>query len=95
MDFNPNEATIICVCCLNAGKPILVASRSGGQWCFLCGDRGHEEEGEEIDRLRAVHLAHVVNLDPSIRAVLNLKADYTAHRDAGHVAWRCYYDPDE
>jgi hypothetical protein len=71
-------------------QPVLDGARiedvfhdQNGDWQFLCGTTTAAEDG------RIVHLAHLVEEDPSIRGLADLPRGWRARRcdDADHYGW--------
>lgn len=63
-------------------SPVLYVSRADGDWQLLCG--GMHDEGEVP---RVVGLNHLLDDDPSLRAILDLPPDWEAERSAQKSAW--------
>ena len=64
-------------------RPVLLAAHSDGDWQFLCGG-GHD--AEEVPRV--IGISHVLDSDPSIRAVLDLPPEWQAERASADEAWQ-------
>ena len=72
----------ICSHVFKGTRPILLVSRVGGEWQFLCG-AGHDEE----ETPNVVGLNHLFNRDPSLRELTELPSDWEAERMAVGSPW--------
>lgn len=64
-------------------KPVLLVTREGEDWCFLCGE-GHPVGG---DFLHVVGIGHLFEKDDSLREVSSLKPDWFAERKSHKSKW--------
>lgn len=62
--------------------PVLLVSRAGGDWQFLCGG-GHEND--EVPKV--VGLNHMLDRDPSLRDLMDVPEDWDAERASVGEPW--------
>ena len=62
---------------------MLLVSREDGDWCFLCGD----DHPQDPTYYRVVGIGHVIELDPTLRAVLDLDPNEEAERATPGQSW--------
>lgn len=81
-DAVPGQA-IVCPHVFRAERPILyVMHEKQHEWQVLCGGSDHDE------RPTLVHLHHLVELDPTLRELIDLEPGHEAERDAVDAPWR-------
>ncbi len=79
---NPHTATFVCCHVLDQHAPILVAVRDDDEdWQFLCGADHAEADA------RLVGFGHVLERDPSIRALSELRCGHRAERPNAETGW--------
>lgn len=66
----------VCTHVFAGSRPVLYVTRPDGSWCALCGDNHPDDPAY----YRVVGLGHVVDLDPTLSAVLDLQPDEEAER---------------
>lgn len=81
------------ICCkhvLNRESPILLVVKSDGRFQFMCG-QGHEiDDGPELMKLK-----DILDYDPSINKVLNMKDNHIIERNSVNDFWNLsYYEED-
>ena len=80
---NRDQKTYVCIHVFKKERPILLVTRTDGDWCFLCG-QGHEDVANSY---RVVGLGHLIDADPILREVLNLKPEEEAERQSVGSHW--------
>ena len=75
-------AAFVCSHVFERKSPVLLVSRVEGDWQLLCG--GTHDDGEIP---RVVGLTHLVDEDPSLRAVLDLPIEWEAERSSSASPW--------
>jgi hypothetical protein len=75
-------AAFVCSHVFEKRSPVLLVLRSEGEWQLLCGGA---HDNEEVPRV--VGLAHLVDEDPSLRAVLDLPLEWEAERSSQASPW--------
>ncbi len=75
-------AAYVCSHVFEKKRPVLLVLRAEGDWQLLCGG-SHDDK--EIPRV--VGLTHLVDEDPSLRAVLNLPVEWEAERSSPASPW--------
>jgi hypothetical protein len=73
----------VCVHVCDNIRPVLLVSREGGSWSFLCGDI-HPQEASSY---RVVGIGHLFERDPSLLELVDLPADWEAERRNVGAAW--------
>ena len=76
-------AAYICGHIFRRERPVLLASKRGGDWQFLCG-AGHDEGMDG----KAVGINHILEWDPTLLEIMDLETDWDAERDAIGQPWR-------
>jgi hypothetical protein len=91
MEIDPHQKVDVCIHAFEGSKPVTLATRSGGDWCFLCG-----EEHEDIaSSHRVVEIDHLFEKDPSLKELKDLPNDREAERAQLGGEWlRTQSDPD-
>ncbi|WP_143101587.1 hypothetical protein [Stigmatella aurantiaca] len=69
------RAAFVCRHVFEGSRPILLAAHEEGDWQFLCG-----EEHEPGDGPRVVGLNHLIEREPGINEILDLKQHWEAER---------------
>ena len=78
-----NQAVFTCLHIIEENKPILYVKRDNeGDWQFLCGENHTTEDA------RVIALQEIINIDPSVSKVLNLKCGQTAVRESKESVWK-------
>jgi hypothetical protein len=75
-------AAFVCSHVFERKSPVLLVLRVEGDWQLLCG--GTHADGEIP---RVVGLTHLVDEDPSLRAVLDLPIEWEAERSSLASPW--------
>jgi hypothetical protein len=88
---NFHQKSYVCIHVFDQSRPVLLVSRDGGSWCFLCGHL-HPDSAEHY---RAVGLGHVIERDASLGSILDLLPNEEAQRAASGERWiRTNMQPD-
>ncbi|MBK7352463.1 MAG: hypothetical protein IPI97_09410 [Nitrosomonas sp.] len=97
MSFPDNLSVITCRCVLEAKKPVLFVSHSGGDWQMYCDDANHDFEDEEAikSELIVVHVAHLVAQDATLNDIADLPVDMGAERSQISGSWIRFENTDE
>ena len=82
MPDHPHLAVYLCEHVFERSRPILYVSRDGGDWQFLCGGE-HADEAQP----RVVGIRHIFEMDPSLRSVADLPAEWEAERASFDGPW--------
>lgn len=77
-----HSVAFVCHHVFRGQHPVLLVSREGGDWQFLCGGY-HAEE----DRPHVVGLSHLLERDPTLAEVSDLPKDWEAERAKVGAAW--------
>ena len=78
-----HQAVFTCVHITEEGKPILhVKHDDDGDWQFLCGGSHLAEDA------RIIALQEMINIDPSVNKVSNLRCGQTAVRESEESEWK-------
>jgi hypothetical protein len=75
------HAAFICSHVFKRERPVLLVSRAGGDWQFLCGDVHSDEAGH------VVGANHLFDRDPRLRELLDLPVDWFAERSSVDAPW--------
>ncbi len=75
-------AAFVCSHVFEKRSPVLLVLRSEGDWQLLCGGAHNDEEVP-----RVVGLNHLLEADPSLRAVLELPDEWEAERSSQASPW--------
>ena len=81
--MHPHLKAYVCVHVFDNSRPVLLVSRAGGDWVFLCGGI-HPDDPSSY---RVVGIGHVLGQDPSLRSVLDLQPEYEAERTTLGGEW--------
>jgi len=73
----------VCLHIFDASRPVLLVSRSEGDWSFLCGAE-HEQKAENY---RVVGRGHILDRDPTLSELADLAPDWEAERTSISDAW--------
>ena len=77
------QKSYVCIHVFDNVKPVLLVAREGGSWCFVCGGE-HDDNASEY---RVVGMGHLLDLDPSLNALLDLAPEWEAERADVHSPW--------
>ena len=78
-----NQAVFTCLHIIEENKPILYVKHDNeGDWQFLCGENHTTEDA------RVIALQEIINIDPSVSKVSNLKCGQTAVRESKESEWK-------
>lgn len=78
-----NQAVFTCFHIIEENKPILyVKHDTEGDWQFLCGSTHATSDA------RIIALQEILNIDPSVSKVSNLKCGQTAVRESKESEWQ-------
>lgn len=80
----------VCSHVFEGSGPILLVSREGGDWQFLCGG---EHPMDEIPRV--VGLNHLIHRDPTLAELLELPVDWEASRESEGASWSTHEISDQ
>jgi hypothetical protein len=85
MDFptQPHSKAYVCNHVFDGSRPVLLVSRTDGDWCFLCGGR-HEDNGSAY---KVVGMGHVIDADQTLLQLQDLPTDREAERESINSAW--------
>lgn len=78
-----NLKSYVCIEVFNRERPVLLVSRQGGDWCFLCG-AGHPDDAGFY---RVVGIGHPIGDDPTLADVLDLDVEEEAERAVMGGSW--------
>jgi hypothetical protein len=73
----------VCVHVCDNVRPVLLVTRAGGPWCFLCGD----VHPQEPSSYRVVGIGHLFERDHSLLELKDLPSDWEAERKDVGAAW--------
>jgi hypothetical protein len=73
----------VCVHVSDGLRPILLVTRAGGPWCFLCGNVHPQDQSS----YRVVGTGHLFERDPSLLELKDLPSDWEAERRNVGSAW--------
>ena len=76
-------AAFVCSHIFGKTRPVLLVSREGADWQFLCGETHGENE-----KPRVICLNHLICDNPTLREVADLPENSEAERDAVGDIWR-------
>jgi hypothetical protein len=79
----PHTLSIVCVDVYPGNKDVLLVSREDGDWSFLCGST----HPESLDQFQVIGMSHLLERDPTLRQVLNLRRDQSAERHELDSRW--------
>jgi hypothetical protein len=82
-EINIHQKAYVCVHVCHNARPVLLVSRDGGDWCFLCGDL-HPEAASSY---RVVGIGHLLERDPSLAVLMDLPAEWEAERQHISSPW--------
>ena len=78
-----HDKAYVCLHVFDSSRPILLVSRSGGDWSFLCGAE-HEDTAENY---RVVGKGHILDRDATLNELADLGSDWEAERASVSDAW--------
>jgi hypothetical protein len=81
--MKPSQKSYVCIEIFNDEKPVLLVSRENGEWCFLCGG----DHPDDPDFYKVVGIGHILQRDPELNSLLDLKPDEEAERAAPGMPW--------
>jgi hypothetical protein len=67
---------------LDRSHPILLVSRADGDWQFLCGMQHNPDDIPHV-----IGLLHILEIDPSLQAIMDLPAEWEAERADVSSLW--------
>ena len=73
----------VCTHVFYGTRPVLLVTRPEGDWCFLCGGEHAQAAGD----YRVVGTGHVLDDDPTLVDVADLRVDEEAERAAVGGPW--------
>lgn len=76
------KLAFICSHIFDKSRPVLLVSREGGDWQFLCGG---EHPADELPHVVGMH--HLLDFDPSLREILDLPSGHEAERGSTEAPW--------
>lgn len=82
-EIDAHQKAYVCVHVFDGVRPVLLVSRAGGDWSFLCGD----EHVDNASSYRVVGIGHLIERDPSLRSLLDLPPEWEAEREAPGKEW--------
>jgi hypothetical protein len=74
----------VCSHVFDASRPILLVALEEDGWQLLCGD----EHDYILDPPKVVGLDHLLERDPSLAELLDLKVGWQAEREGESATWR-------
>ena len=77
------KKSYVCIDVFNKKKPVLLVSRDGDDWCFLCG----EVHPNDASFYRVVEIGHLIEDDPELSNVLDLMPNQEAERESPGKPW--------
>jgi hypothetical protein len=83
------QAAFVCSHVLENSRPVLLVSRDGGDWQFLCGSN---HDGDEPS---LIHASHLFERDQSLRELQDLPANWDASRTTKDEPWLRFPTPPE
>lgn len=83
MKINPAQKSYVCIHVFREERPVLLVSRAGGDWCFLCGET-HNDSASEY---RVVGIGHLFERDLSLLALADLLPEWEAERKSLTDLW--------
>jgi hypothetical protein len=84
MKEESSEAAFVCPHVFADTRPVLLVSKSDGDWQFLCG----KDDFNNGDECHVVCLDHVLNRDPTLVKILDFPDDWEAERKRVGGAWK-------
>jgi hypothetical protein len=80
----PDETkSYVCIHVFDRIRPVLYVTRPNGDWCALCGG----DHPDDASSFRVVGIGHVIDYDPSVAEVLDLRPNQEAEREAVGEPW--------
>jgi len=78
-----HDKAYVCLHVFDSLRPVMLVSRSGGDWVFLCG-ADHEDTPANY---RVVGKGHILDQDPTLRELADLAVNWEAERPSINGAW--------
>jgi hypothetical protein len=78
-----NTHAYVCTHVFDEAADVLLVSRPEGDWCLLCG----AVHGDSAEEYRVVGIGHLLERDPTLRAVMDLEPDWEAEREQVGKSW--------
>ncbi len=75
-------AAYVCSRVFENSRPVLLVSREGGDWQYLCGMQHYSGE-----RPHVVGRGHLLERDPTLKELLDLPTDWEAERSTVGEPW--------
>ena len=82
-EISRETKTYVCTHVFDRIRPVLYVTRPDGDWCVLCGD----QHPNDASAYRVVGMGHVVNYDPSVTELFDLRPNQEAEREAVGDPW--------
>lgn len=79
----PHILSFVCIDVHPGDEEVLLVCRSEGEWSFLCG----EEHPESPDWFQLLGMSHLLERDPTLAQVLNLRRNQSAERKERGGRW--------
>jgi hypothetical protein len=83
MPIHDNQKSYVCLHIFENTRPVKLVVRDEDGWCFLCGDL----HPETADSFRVVGAGHLLERDPSLRALDDLEEGWEAERESTDGEW--------
>ncbi len=80
-----HDKAYVCVHVFDSSRSVLLVSRSGGDWSFLCGAE-HEDSARNY---RVVGRGHILDRDATLSELADLAQNWEAERTSIGDAWVC------
>lgn len=81
--MSDHERAYVCIHVFERTRPVLLVSRTEGDWCLLCGD----PHPDDAAAYRVVGIGHILDGDPTLEATLDLPENWEAERSAIGQPW--------
>jgi hypothetical protein len=83
MPIHDNQKSYVCLHIFENTRPVKLVVRDADGWCFLCGDL----HPETADSFRVVGAGHLLERDPSLKALDDLEEGWEAERESTEGEW--------